>query len=458
MKMIKRFVIKKLFGFRNVDIKFKDNIKILVGENGLGKTTILNALYFLLSQKYNKLVQIEFNEMLLEFNNKTKINFTKDELKSFLHYQERSPHSNLRMRIKNSIDIFELKNKIDTLDKEDDIGRTIEEYVKNNERLRRYAPFNITVREIFALLSEPDINKFIQISNDLKNNVGDILYFPTYRRVEEELQNLGELKRFHSQREFFEEYEEVEIEDEDTTDSDDVLIHFGMEDVEKRIRRIESEIKKSSIIGFSRVTAEMLSQLLKGFPDVKDKDIKALDINTVRIVVHRVGEYLSQKDKEHILDLLDHIDKLRQKKELVYFIIKLIDIYNSHKHLDDGIKNFKEVCNKYLVDKEFRYNESAVELNIYRTKTNDIVQLNKLSSGEKQIVSLFSKLYFENYKNLIVLFDEPELSLSIKWQADLLPDIIKSKKCNFLLTVTHSPFIFKNELDKYAVGMNLYIK
>lgn len=43
------------------------------------------------------------------------------------------------------------------------------------------------------------------------------------------------------------------------------------------------------------------------------------------------------------------------------------------------------------------------------------------------------------------------------WQKQLLPDIINSKKCDFLLAVTHSPFIFDNELDKYAVGLNEYV-
>jgi len=315
------------------------------------------------------------------------------------------------------------------------------------------------IRELNLIASEPDINKFIQISNTLSSSIGDILYFPTYRRVEEELQNLGELKRFRHQRELFEEYSEVDIEEEEELkDRDDVLIHFGMEDVESRIRNIEAQIKHSFITGFSKVTGEMLSQLLKGFPTIEDKEIKNLDLQTVKIVIHRVSEYLTQRDRDHILELIDDQEKLKKKKELVYFIIKLIDIYNQHKHFDDGIKKFKEVCNKYLVDKEFRYNESAIELNIYRNNTSDIVKLNNLSSGEKQIVSLFSKIFFEDYKKLIILFDEPELSLSIDWQSQLLPDIVQSKKCSFLLTVTHSPFIFKNELDKYAIGMNVYIK
>lgn len=57
----------------------------------------------------------------------------------------------------------------------------------------------------------------------------------------------------------------------------------------------------------------------------------------------------------------------------------------------------------------------------------------------------------------MVLFDEPELSLSIYWQERLLPDILTSKRCAFMLAVTHSPFIFNNELKQYAVGLKEFI-
>ena len=456
--MLKRFKIKNLFGFRTIDIPFNENIEILVGENGLGKTTILNALYYILTQKYHKLSKIDFESVSLEFINKSKIRFTKNELLAFLQYQERSPRTPLRNRLKDYINLKELKNQLKNKENDTESRNVLTKYIVDNPELRKFAPTNILLRELSFIISEPEINKFIQFANILSNSIGNILYFPTYRRVEEELQNLGELKRFRHQRDVFEDYSEIEIEEDEHKEKDDILIHFGMEDVEARIRYMESEIKQSSIIGFSKVTGEVLSQLLKGFPSVEDKEIEKLDLQTVKIVIHRVGEYLSSKDRDNILSLIDDIDQLKKKKELVYFIIKLIEIYKQHKHFDDSIKKFKEVCNKYLVDKEFRYNESAVELNIYRHNTNEIVELNKLSSGEKQIVSLFSKIYFENYKKLIILFDEPELSLSIEWQSQLLPDIVSSEKCAFLLTVTHSPFIFKNALDKYAIGMNLFIK
>lgn len=90
-------------------------------------------------------------------------------------------------------------------------------------------------------------------------------------------------------------------------------------------------------------------------------------------------------------------------------------------------------------------------------KKSDIIQLTQLSSGEKQIVSLFSKLYLESDEKSIVIIDEPELSLSLQWQKMLLPDIMRTENCDLLLTVTHSPFIFENEFDFDAKEIRRYI-
>jgi predicted ATP-binding protein involved in virulence len=81
-----------------------------------------------------------------------------------------------------------------------------------------------------------------------------------------------------------------------------------------------------------------------------------------------------------------------------------------------------------------------------------------LSSGEKQIVSLFSHLYLTNKHDYLVLIDEPELSLSVKWQKTFLEDVRKGAFCNGLVAVTHSPFIFDNSLDEYAHGIEEFRK
>lgn len=43
-----RFIIKNLHKSRTIDIKIKENKLILVGENGTGKSTVANFIYFFL--------------------------------------------------------------------------------------------------------------------------------------------------------------------------------------------------------------------------------------------------------------------------------------------------------------------------------------------------------------------------------------------------------------------------
>lgn len=117
------------------------------------------------------------------------------------------------------------------------------------------------------------------------------------------------------------------------------------------------------------------------------------------------------------------------------------------------MKTFVSICNNYLNGKKYIYDEANVNLRIYKEKTKQPIGIQNLSSGEKQIISVFSKLYIEDIENCIILFDEPELSLSIKWQNMFLPDVMKSGKCSTLIAVTHSPFIFDNEFDDLAKDM-----
>src|SRR6185369_15728283 len=77
---IRSFGIEKLFGNRNVFIPFDNNLKVLIGENGLGKTSILNALYYTLTCKFSKLNAIVFDKIILEFTSGDIIEIQKDDL------------------------------------------------------------------------------------------------------------------------------------------------------------------------------------------------------------------------------------------------------------------------------------------------------------------------------------------------------------------------------------------
>ena len=72
-------------------------------------------------------------------------------------------------------------------------------------------------------------------------------------------------------------------------------------------------------------------------------------------------------------------------------------------------------------------------------------------------MSLFSHLYLSGGQEYFVLIDEPELSLSVSWQRKFVSDIRKADFCTGLVAVTHSPFIYDNELRKYAHGIGEFV-
>jgi predicted ATPase len=459
---ITKFKINKLFGYQNIEIDFDSKYKIIVGENGLGKTTVLNCLFYVLDKRFKKLNNIAFESIEIIFSDKSKIYFTKNDLEFYIDKSKKHQGSQFYQILKNSLkkdDILILKTVIkDTKLSEQSKRLTVVNMLKKIG-VNISAPSHFIYETINKFISESEAINFQQIIETIDESISSkILYFPTYRRIESQLEGL---QKFRNRHEYYDSpFYESENDDEDDDEQSEIddVIQFGMEDVRKRIKNITQEITHKSLIGFSKVTGDLLSQLSKEFPNYKAK--ATIDKRKLEIILDRVGNTISKDDKLNIVEYIKSGKKTN--KGLLFLIDKLIDLYNEQEELDLAIRNFAETCNQYLNLKNFYYNESSVKLEIIRDNSEDsenrIIDLNHLSSGEKQIVSLFSKIYLDLDKSYIVLFDEPELSLSINWQQKLLPDIINSKKCNFLFCVTHSPFIYDNEVEKYAFGLTDYIK
>ncbi len=435
---IKSFSVYGLFGTEeNVIIPFNENIKILIGENGIGKTQILNIFYYTLTRNFFKLGEFNFDKLILEFRDKKSIKISKSSVDELIKEIYENPI------VKDFIDEvgysqFEILKTRFIQSKGN--KRKLEMEFEYNPKFRKYP-----IRHIFRAFELIEMNRG-NLSNSFFSNCekeiecgiegSDIMYFPTYRRVEEDLHNLG--------------YNNDELLNQENT-----LIQFGMDDVQKRFNQIESTIDKLLKEGFSKITSEILSQLVKGFSQTDNSFLSKVDKNDIEIILARVGKELSENDKDEIRQSV--LNQSFENPSLTYILKKLVEIYEKQKELDNSVKKFRDICNQYLINKKVFYDESAIKIFIKSEKTDSEIALSKLSSGEKQIISIFSKIYLsDSKKRFIVLFDEPELSLSIFWQRTLLPDIVNSGKCDFLLAVTHSPFIFENELDKYAIGLNEY--
>ncbi|PGE68217.1 AAA family ATPase [Bacillus toyonensis] len=451
---IKNFKINKLFGRSNVNISFDENIRIFVGENGIGKTTILNILYYTICKEFDRIAEFEFGDIEIEFISGEKIKFSKVEMEpkfngkknnEFYGNRKNTPMFQLMALAENVLPRKKYREFMNKMNSHAKVQEIVEFVIKEgkvpkslmNEVLnKRIDVTNYTTKK-FELIRKLD--KYVQ---------QEILYFPTYRRIEEDLNKLGfDLDLYKDNMSKTEARE---------------LIKFGMDDVQKVFNDLEEKIKSSALKGYSHVTGEMITHLVHDENVSEEMQEKVKNADTLEIVLDRVGENLKNPDKEKIKKLVKE-DKLfddnkQTYKPLIFFLSKLIDIYELHREKEEAIKMFTEVCNEYLVNKKISYDESDVKISIIEKSSGENINLKDLSSGEKQIVSLFCRVYLSSNKNFIVLFDEPELSLSIEWQERLLPDITKSEKCDFLLAVTHSPFVFNNELENYTQSMELLIE
>lgn len=203
--------------------------------------------------------------------------------------------------------------------------------------------------------------------------------------------------------------------------------------------------------------------------DIIERKYAEVDINKIKdipdVIINNVldrieDRILSIENKKHVKET---IQKLKQpgkpsvhSKMIVHYFIKLMEFQKDLQDKEMQIKDFCDICNTYMVDKRLIYDNINFRFSIkYEGKDNEerVIELRHLSSGEKQIVSLFSHVYLSGTRKYFVLIDEPELSLSVPWQRKFLIDIKKGEYCAGLIAATHSPFIYDNDLKKNTHGI-----
>lgn len=290
----------------------------------------------------------------------------------------------------------------------------------------------------------------------LKKSLEDILilYLPTYRRIEQDLKVvLGDKIDDDSirRRNAYQNNEDKNFAE---------LVEFGMGDVDKIIKNTLSNLRRFFGESLNSLSLSYLSEIISERYRTIDKSyLEEIDEDTILNVVNRVDEtILSAGEKrllsEKILGFKNTANIENDTDKVVcHYFEKLYQTHKDLKERETPIRMFANICSKYFKNKDVVYDSTNFDFKIKPEFSNKDIDLAYLSSGEKQIAALFSKIFLEN-KNCFIIIDEPELSLSVKWQKQFLEDIYKSDYCKGLFAVTHSPFIFDNELDKYAHGLD----
>lgn len=462
-----RFQITELFGTTNVDIEFSGNCAILVGPNGTGKSSVANIFYFFVSRQWDRLAEYKFKSLAIWFGD-DQVEAFRDEITGLYRF------SKVLESIGPSSRLFEMISKVRADGNLEALITALSTGSPRYTDWKHIIPSSVSPSEfrnvIFSLqrrLSHDDDDLLSYPKKNIEAYLdkyfpGRTLYLPTYRRIEKDLRDISpKLGRIFKDN--FTEQEDFELTRSSKYYVD--LVSFGMNDVRSRLADLSRELRDFSLKKFNNLSGLYLKDVIRNKADEYNvEQIQQLSEASLYKILGRVSEdILTPNDKDLLRKRVTSIRDGRaappqmQDKYLANYFSRLVTVNEEISLRETDILKFVETCNAYLKPrKEIVYDDTSFSTLVLDDRSGPI-DLSVMSSGEKQIVSVFAHLFLDKEVVQTVIIDEPELSLSVPWQKKFLKHVLNSQRCTFLLSVTHSPFVYQNELRPYVIDLRKHM-
>ena len=415
-RKIKTIAVEKLFGLYDYNLTIpsivEDNVFIIYGDNGTGKSTLLRLAYHLLTSEpghFHKtfLANASFKKFFVEFSDGTKVSAERsDENEDFsgdyvirfsgdddiecnipCEWNEESHRFSVSFSSSGSATRKDFRRLLEKLSSINiyyiSDNRNEELFDTSDLRHRRPLPADPVEREM-EQLQEWVIGQALEASKKGEEGTMEV-----YVKL---------LSKFGKRRK----------------KNDKTMTH---EEIASEIDVLEERATKYARIGFIPST---------NYADIKTRLAKVLKTN--RDAAANILEPFLETQKNR-LDALDHLFDT-----ISYFCQSLND-YLYKKHV------------MYSVREGFKFyqNNNESPLNI---SDKDEISVKKLSSGERQLLRLFSMVIRKSNVCPIIIIDEPEISLNIKWQRRLLETLnyfVRNSDAQFVVA-THSFEIISSHL------------
>ncbi len=419
---IHKIFIEKLFGLYSYEIYLKDdktldfpNVLILYGDNGSGKTTILNLLYHTLASSNTEghktyVANVRFKKLEVSLADYTII---KAERKN--NYSVGAFYMTIQKGDKEIANFYfrtdkKLRIRSDLYDKKE-----LEQYHQFLEELDK---LNLA----FYFLT--DNREFLGYIFEKEMNFSDLSYLYRAEIESEELIRIGERTKKIS----------------------DKLIKQAIERTEKwLIRRVNEAISKSEL-DINKIYTDIIKSIAKApYEDITaEKNID--DLITILKRLEKLSKGYSKYLLMSPLKINELIDVIKTIPEEVYdslfavlhpYIESILAKLEALKGVYNLIEKFINNLNDFLKDKRVEFNINK-GIKIYSGESE--LKHNMLSSGEKQLLMLFCNIFPAREHRSVFIIDEPEISLNIKWQRKLIKsllELIEKSNIQFIFA-THS--------------------
>lgn len=397
-------------GFKNpnnsVDVIFNNEVSVLYGENGCGKTTLLKIIHAILSKNESILIKEKVQEVKLEYiqdNINENIEIVKDEKGYVWNYSQSdiNPKSML-FGVNRGI-----TNNTAQLDAD-----LIEEVL-----LRTFPKSsNFRQRDIFMISNEivnyynfrtRNVNKFL---NRKKMNDRGLLESQNVMADNVNMDTIEELliERFRLSERVTAERVQKALFD---TLSLAVQANYNYDEYDFNSIEFKKEIEENK------------HRLIDVLSKISENKLSTEIIQTLRNLDNDNEELITLSQKPLLCSLLKTmIGELKQVQVLRESINALVKIFN------DQLSS----------NKELKIGSNKVYIELYN---GDVHDLGDLSSGEKHLLTFLTLFIIDGLNRDILMIDEPEISLNIKWQRNLIEILRKITPDSQIIVATHSPSI-----------------
>lgn len=413
--------IKKLHGALSLDVDFRPEVTLLVGINGSGKTSVLNCIEVLLRPDMRRLATLDYERISLTFEREEKtfsVVAAKTAKKVTLFLEEGSEDFQPI-----TIDL------IPGIDPEDDDAT--EQYAQLGPEKHE--------RPLWDFLKSLPRPIVITLDRTIAAEADDSLFFEASRP------NAARRARIRSPLAYVQE-----------------VTSAGYAAYRRRAIAADEELKAEIVMSALQepdfltsgrsskpLTAAELSRLEEKVISYLSKTVKSGEVaHQVRAFFQSSSRIASRRNHAKLQqDLL--LDMVGSRYRQIESLAKAFNNYEKkNASAFRKLGDYLDTINSFLRDsnKELFFEESTGRLVFSFLRDGERVDARRgikhLSSGERQVLILFTFLAFASTSSKVFIVDEPELSLHPKWQHEFMDAFLRLKPDGAqVLLATHSPEI-----------------
>lgn len=433
MLYISKIKVKGLFGAEEFFIDLKRDVNFFIGPNGTGKTTVIKFISYVLEVDLKSVQDLPAEGLDIYFQTKSGSDVFFIEFR-----KEKSYENNLKYCFGQCSGFHDLLNGkiLETTRKK--IGNLEMLFGKKLNVVSDYGGVDLHFSEGFNFSA--DIN-----DTSLRSLISDFVslsWMSVGRKVFDE----------------FELREDIDLIDQKIKEQNNGLLRYFSFLNSRKSKLMDGFMKESLRVSLRIVEKDNLDR--DAFGQFGQKFKEFIDHKQELGLSFNFFELIDKRAIQKMLELLkldaSEVSDLGSRDSFVIvsallFVHNILEMAKLKKRYDKRVeelflykKKWEQCLAVFIKRKKLRLSESGDVCFFYfdKEKNDDIeIDITKLSSGEKQLYVLLTEALLQRGFPSIFIADEPELSLHIEWQADLVDALMSINPKAQLIMATHSPDI-----------------